>query len=94
MHPLIDLQKLTDDQLQQKIIDLNKRLLYAFRMGGQTGNQIRVILETYRSELTKRTVDKQMLEDPENKPGVVLDTDDTGSKPTDELDDLIDIDRF
>ena len=94
MHPLIDLRKLTDDQLQQKIIDLNKRLLQAFKMGGQTGNQIRIILETYRTELTSRTVDKQLLEDPENKPGVILDTDDTEPKTKDELDELIDIDKF
>ena len=49
-HPLIpSLDDLTEDQLREKITELNKKLAIAYNMGnGHLCNQIRMALESYQ----------------------------------------------
>ena len=55
-HPLIgSLAKLKDEELQNKISDLNSKLLQAHRMGNsQLINQVQMALETYRNHYQER----------------------------------------
>lgn len=55
-HPLIgDLSDLSMNDLSDKIADLNKKLAFATRMGNYTmANQVQMVLESYRKELSKK----------------------------------------
>ena len=55
-HPLVkDLSKLTDEELQAKIVELHKRLGQAYRMGmGDAVQQLQMIFGDYQAELTRR----------------------------------------
>lgn len=55
-HPFIgDLSELTLEQVQEKIQTLSKNLTFAYRTGNQNMvNQLNMILESYKSEATKR----------------------------------------
>ena len=55
-HPLIgSLAELKDEELQNKISDLNAKLLQAYRMGNpQLINQVQMALETYRNHYQER----------------------------------------
>ena len=63
MHPLVTpLLKTTDKDLSEKILDLQRRLNVAYRLGkGELINQLHMILEDYTFEHQKR-MDKQMAE--------------------------------
>jgi hypothetical protein len=52
-HPLIGpLDTLTEEQLSERITDLNRKLGIAMRMGnGQLANQIRMALDSYQTKL-------------------------------------------
>jgi len=56
MHPLCpDLSKLTDDQLQEKIVNLQKRFMQAMHYGPAAAmTQIQMMLEDYQFELNRR----------------------------------------
>lgn len=51
-HPLIpNIDHLTEEQLTEKISELNKKMAIAHRMGnGHLCNQIRLALDTYRNK--------------------------------------------
>ena len=55
-HPLIgSLAKLKDEELQEKISELNNKMLQAYRMGNtQLIGQIQMALETYRNHYQER----------------------------------------
>ena len=55
-NPLIEnLSLLKDTDLENKIMDLSKKYHIAARMmGGDTSRQIAVVLEQYRTELSRR----------------------------------------
>lgn len=55
-HPLIgSLEDLTIEQLQDKINDLNKKLMIAHRSGnGYLCDQIRMALESYRTKVQQK----------------------------------------
>lgn len=69
MHPLApDLTQLKDDELSAKLNELNKKLNWAYRMGnGALVGQLRMIIEDYQSELTRRN--QKVLEDLAKKSG-------------------------
>lgn len=69
MHPLIgDLTGLTDIQLTEKIIDINKRLSVASRyMSYEVAMQLRMIMENYQHEQMRRN-DKMMKDLVEKNP--------------------------
>ena len=51
-HPLInidDIEKLTVDQLNTKISELNKKLTWAMRINQGLANQIRMVLDSYNT---------------------------------------------
>jgi hypothetical protein len=53
MHPLVhDLDKLKENELENKIQELSKKYFQAHNLGMQ--QQIILILETYKEELAKR----------------------------------------
>jgi hypothetical protein len=53
MHPLVhDLEKLKENELENKIQELSKKYFQAHNLGMQ--QQIILILETYKEELAKR----------------------------------------
>lgn len=56
MHPLCpDLTKLSDDMLQEKVVDLQKRFMQASRCGPAAAmTQINMMLEDYQFELNRR----------------------------------------
>lgn len=56
MHPLEgDIQSLKDDELENKLRDLNKRYLTASRLGNQSlAEQVLMLLTSYRQEQTRR----------------------------------------
>lgn len=56
MHPLCpDLTKFNDDQLQEKVVDLQKRFMQASRFGPAAAmTQIQMMLEDYQFELQRR----------------------------------------
>lgn len=60
-HPLIGkLDSLTEEQLGERITDLNRKLSIAMRMGnGQLTNQIRMALDSYQSRLRAVQDEKQ-----------------------------------
>ena len=55
-HPLIgSLAELKDEELQEKISELNNKMLQAYRMGNpQLIGQIQMALETYRNHYQER----------------------------------------
>ena len=55
-HPLIgSLAELKDEELQEKISELNNKMLQAYRMGNpQLIGQIQMALETYRNYYQER----------------------------------------
>lgn len=55
-HPLIgSLASLKDEELQNKISDLNSKLMQAYRMGNpQLIGQVQMALETYRNHYQER----------------------------------------
>lgn len=55
-HPLIgSLAELKDEELQNKISELNAKLLQAYRMGNQQLiGQVQMALETYRNHYQER----------------------------------------
>ena len=60
MHPLLsDLKGLTDDELQSKMSDLNKRFMQAYRFGpAQAVPQLQMLIEDYRAEVERRNAEK------------------------------------
>lgn len=56
MHPLEgDIQSLKDDELENKLRDLNKRYLTASRLGNQSlAEQVLMLLTSYRQEQIRR----------------------------------------
>jgi hypothetical protein len=56
MHPLEgDIQSLKDDDLENKLRDLNKRYLTASRLGNQSlAEQVLMLLTSYRQEQIRR----------------------------------------
>lgn len=67
MHPLIpDLTGLTMDELNTKYNDLQKKFLLASRVGsGSVLNQMRIVLDEYRNEISRRQ--QKMLEELNSK---------------------------
>lgn len=63
MHPLgQDLSKLTDEELQKKFGDLQKRYMQAYKFGPVSViPQIQMFMEDYQAEITRRN-QKQMAE--------------------------------
>ena len=55
-HPLLgDVKKLKDTDLEDKILDLSKKYGIAMRLGqGSAGQQIVIILDAYKTELSER----------------------------------------
>jgi len=55
-HPLInDIGELDEQQLMDKITELNSKLTIAMRMGNSSLiNQVRMALETYRTKLSEK----------------------------------------
>ena len=60
MHPLInDLSKLTDDELHNKLSELNKRFVQAYRIGPfQIIPQLQMLIEDYNAEVGRRNAKK------------------------------------
>lgn len=67
MHPLIpDLTGLTMDELNAKYNDLQKKFLLASRAGsGSVLGQMRMVLDEYRNEISRRQ--QKLLDDLNNK---------------------------
>lgn len=67
MHPLIpDLTGLTMDELNTKYNDLQKKFLLASRSGsGAVLGQMRIVLDEYRNEISRRQ--QKLLDDLNNK---------------------------
>ena len=55
-HPLLgDIKKMKDADLEDKILDLSKKYGIAMRLGqGSAGQQIVMILDAYKTELSER----------------------------------------
>ena len=55
-HPLLgDIKKIKDADLEDKILDLSKKYGIAMRLGqGAAGQQIVMILDAYKTELSER----------------------------------------
>jgi len=72
-HPLIgDLSKLTEDQVTEKLTELNKKLSIAARLGnGHMCNQIRSAIESYRTRYN--TILDQIRKDSDDKFGKKID---------------------
>jgi hypothetical protein len=77
-HPLLtDIRKLKDSDLEEKVIDLSKKYGIAMRLGqGAAAQQIIMILDAYKSELSDRQ--RKSLE--------------TAGKKNKDLDNLINVD--
>jgi hypothetical protein len=77
-HPLLtDIRKLKDSDLEEKVLDLSKKYSIAMRLGqGSAAQQIIMILDTYKSELSDRQ--RKSLE--------------TAGKKNKDLDNLINVD--
>jgi hypothetical protein len=60
MHPLTpNLRDLTDDDLQKKLAELNKRFTQAYRIGPfQIIPQLQMLIEDYNSEVGRRNAEK------------------------------------
>ena len=67
-HPLIsDISKLTVEELQTKISDLNKKLAFATQSANQgLVSQIQMVLASY-NEQYRRKIDEMMPKDGKNK---------------------------
>lgn len=61
-HPLIGaLDSLSEEQLSERITDLNRKLAIAVRMGnGQLANQVRMALDSYQTRY--RAVQEQKMQ--------------------------------
>lgn len=70
-HPLIgDISSLTDDELQQKINELHRKLGMAQRMGtGHVAHQIRMAIESYQNHYQARLRDRD--KDAKNFDGII-----------------------
>ncbi len=90
MNPLVDFKNMPAEELQNKISDLTRRLIASHNANSSSVPQLSNLLETYKEEMIRRTTEKDMIDDPDNQPGVILDTDDEG-KEKDNFDKLIDI---
>jgi hypothetical protein len=66
-HPLTpDLSKLSIDELTNKMSDLQKRLMYAYRIGqGDMVGQLQLLLQDYQEEMNNRN--RKALEELESK---------------------------
>ena len=55
-HPILgDIKKMKDADLEDKILDLSKKYGIAMRLGqGSAGQQIVMILDAYKTELSER----------------------------------------
>lgn len=54
-HPLIpDLSQISDEDLQSRITDLTRKLSWAQRNNAHLAHQIRMALESYRSQISQR----------------------------------------
>tara|TARA_B100000519_G_C13824549_1_gene241971 strand:- start:219 stop:470 length:252 start_codon:yes stop_codon:yes gene_type:complete len=54
-HPLApDFAEMSDDVLTEKVKDLNKKLMQAYRVGSPAVQQIQMLLEDYNEERRKR----------------------------------------
>lgn len=55
-HPLIgDLSNLKDEEIQEKITELNSKLMAAYKMGNtQLVNQLHMAIESYRNQVNNR----------------------------------------
>lgn len=91
INPLVDIEKISAEELQNKISELTRRLMYAHQANASTFPQLAMLLETYKAEMDRRTVEKSQIDDPNNKSGVVLDTGEESDHEKDNLDKLIDI---
>jgi len=88
--PLVNISKMSDDEIQAKIGQLNKKILHSARSQSNIVQQLQHLLQTYQTELENRKIKKEVQEDPSYKAGVVYDSeDDTSDK--DDYDKLIDI---
>jgi len=92
MNPLVDLKGLSLEDLQKKYSELTQRMHVASATNSNVIVQMHSLMQAYRAEIDRRTVEKDIIEDPENKAGVILDTDDPDAgKKSDEYEDLINI---
>lgn len=91
MNPLINTKDLSDEQLEEKISDLQHRLGRAAIHSGSAVGQLVAMLEVFQEERINRELLKEHEEDPNKDAGVVLDTSDDAPKEKDALDKLIDI---
>lgn len=66
-HPLTpDLSKLSIDELTNKMSDLQKRLMYAYRIGqSDMVGQLQLLLQDYQEEMNNRN--RKALEEMESK---------------------------
>lgn len=65
MHPLIDdLDEFTDSQLQEKVVNLQKR--YFSTVNTEVQSQIVLLIDTYQWEIEKRNRDKRKSQNPDN----------------------------
>ena len=64
-HPLInDVGKLDEQQLMDKITELNNKLTIAMRMGNHSLiNQVRMALETYKRKLSEKHAEERNKDD-------------------------------
>jgi hypothetical protein len=69
MHPLLnDISTLTLEELQSKVLEINKKLTQSYRLGyGDAVYQLQILLADYQQELQRR-YDKQMSELSEKNP--------------------------
>lgn len=90
-NPLVNVSKLTDEELQKKIYEVNKKILHSSRFQSNIIQQLQSLMLTYQTELERRKTNKMINEDPNFKPGVAYDSDGNIDKDKGEYDDLIDI---
>jgi hypothetical protein len=61
MHPFApDMDKLSDQELDSKIVDLSRKYFQAIRFSPSVSNQIVLLLESYKSEQQNRFAAKMM----------------------------------
>lgn len=61
MHPLQpDITSLSDQELENKTIDLSRKYFQALRFSPSAANQISMMLEGYRWESQRRAIERQM----------------------------------
>jgi hypothetical protein len=92
MHPLLDLKKLTDEQLQGKLNELMKRIhqTIALNKPGMQ-SQISSMIDSLRTEMESRQTAVQMKEDKNLQSGEVLDTGNDTTRPKEGFEKLIDM---